>query len=103
MPAAIWVFLLFTAGPIVLHILTALGIGYVVYEGVQLGLDAVYSYAQNQIGALPEYVIQLLGILQIDTAMAMLIAAHTAKITILGVNAAITKWSLRQPTITVPF
>lgn len=92
--ASIWVFITSIIVPLLLKILIALGIGFAVFSGADLGIDAVSTYVQNQFAGVPAYALQLVAILQVDTYIAILLAAYAARFALQAVNGTLTRLTL---------
>lgn len=90
---AIWTFIVTTVPFIVIKLLVALGIGFISYSGADLAIDAVLTFVQNQFASLPAYMLQLIGILHMDTAISMILAAYAARFAVQVVNGSLTRMS----------
>lgn len=79
------------AGSLVGRVLLSLGLGFVTYSGVSASLDyfrgLFVQYSQGS-GAT---VAGLLGVLQVDVALGILIAAVTARLVLDGLNSGTVK------------
>lgn len=92
--ATIWTFLAATIPFLIVKILVGLGIGFITYTGAGLAIDEVATYVQSQMSGLPGYMLQLIGMLQMDTAISMILAAYAARIAVQAVSGSITRLSM---------
>ena len=90
---AIWTWLAAAIPPLIINILVAMGVGFITYSGADLAIDAVGTYVQNQMSGLPGYMLQLIGKLQMDTAISMILAAYAARFAVQAVNGALSRVS----------
>lgn len=79
---AVWTFITLIIGSIITRVVIALGVGIVVYSGFDAGITAAQTYVQTEWAGLPSYMLQLIGMLQLDTAIAIILAAYAARLTI---------------------
>jgi hypothetical protein len=83
--------LLSIIGSLVGKVLVSLGIGYVTYKG----LDTAITYAKAQIfaslGGLSPVTLQVLGLLQVGTAINILISALVVRMTLKGMTSGAVK------------
>jgi len=70
--------------PLITHVLKAFGIGAVVFSGMTLAIDELKDYAIAQFAGLPADVIGILGIMQLDTALNMIISSVLASAVLKG-------------------
>lgn len=84
-------------------VLFALGIGYVTFNGVNTLMDYARNQLQSYIGALPPEMLQIVGLMNIDIYINMVISAMVIKLGFKGVTAAgvLTAWSFTQPSAEV--
>lgn len=73
-------------GSIVGKVLISLGLSVVYYRGVSVALDWVQVRVFNEIGALPAVAQQVIGILQIGTAIKVMFMFWMIRVTLLGLN-----------------
>lgn len=92
--AGIWVWIVATIPPLIIKILVALGIGFITYSGVDLALDAAKIFIQDQMAGLPAYMLALMGLLKMDTAISMLLAAYSARFAAVAASGVLTKMTL---------
>ncbi|MFQ1966855.1 DUF2523 domain-containing protein [Aeromonas veronii] len=79
MPIAAW--LLSIASPIVIRVLTQLGIGVVSYVGAEAAVTQMMTLAQTQWSGLPSIVIQFMAIGGFNTALGIIAGGVTARLT----------------------
>jgi hypothetical protein len=91
--ASIWLWVVTVIPPLVVKLLAALGIGFLTYEGADLAIGAVGDYVESQLSGLPAYALSLVGMLQMDTAISMILAAYSARFAVQAVSGALTKVS----------
>lgn len=77
----IWIFGLLSviAIPLVKSVLVALGLGFVVFAGLDLALDQLENYVFNNFNNLPTEVLSILLIAKFDAAFQMILSAYAAK------------------------
>jgi hypothetical protein len=80
------------------RILVSLSIGYVTYTGVSVGLTALQNWVWSEAAGLPETVLNILGFLQVDTCIDIMLSAYVARITLAGLSAggSITKMQIKS-------
>jgi hypothetical protein len=71
-------------GSIVGRVLISLGIGFVAFSGLQVGMDALKAQAFAAIGALPPALVGLAGMMKIGTAVNIIFAALIARMLLAG-------------------
>ena len=64
------------------RLLWSLGIGAVVFTGMNLVLNQLATLALNQFNGIPAVPLQVMGILNIDTAFSMIISAYSMRLTL---------------------
>lgn len=74
------------AGSIVGRVLIALGIGYVSYKGLNGLQEFVKNQVWSNLGALSVDVLQLLSVLQIDTAINIMLSSVAARLVLRGLT-----------------
>lgn len=74
-------FLMSIASPIVIRVLTHLGIGIVSYIGVEAAVNGLISLAQNSWSGLPAVVLQFMAIAGVNTALGIIAGGVTARLT----------------------
>jgi uncharacterized protein DUF2523 len=74
------------AGTIVGRVLIALSIGYVTYSGLSAGVGWVKDQVMAELGGLSAGVLQVVGTLQVDTAVSILASAVIARWTLRGLT-----------------
>lgn len=84
--ASIWAFIVGTLPGLITSVLKLLGISAITYVGITAASDSLLNYAQSQLAGLPSQALQIFGILRLDVAMAMLLSAHVARITLSGLT-----------------
>ena len=79
---AIWGALAPVLGSLVGRVLLALGISFVTFVGLSVGVDAIKSAAIGSFGGLPSDVLGLMGYLWVDKAITTVFSAFTASLAI---------------------
>lgn len=74
------------AGSIAGRVMLSLGFGFVTYQGIDVLLTWIKDVITNQLSALPPVVIQLLGILQVGTAINIIFSAMAVKLLLNGLT-----------------
>jgi len=97
--AAIWAFIAVTIAPLLIKLLVSLGLGYATYTGVTTGLEALGTWVEGQFAGLPTFMLQLMGILQMDTAISIILAAYSARIAVQVVSGSLTRMTQGAPTL----
>jgi hypothetical protein len=88
--------LLSAMSSVVGRVLVALGITYVSYTGITILIDWIADEFADRIGDAPLAVVQVLGVLQVDTCFSILMSAISARLILKGLNSgAITKAVIR--------
>lgn len=80
-------FLTTALGPLVIKVLTSLGIGAVSYVGINLLLGQVKSHIITQFGNAGNDTLMLLGLAKVDICINIILAAVTARAVISGMKA----------------
>ena len=84
------------AGSVVGRVLIALSIGYVTYTGLSTGLDWFVNQFYSELSSAPAMFLQIIGLLQVDTAINILSSAYASKLVINGLTSgAITKMVIK--------
>mgnify|MGYP000255009981 CR=1 FL=1 len=91
---AVWTFITIILSSLIIRVVIALGVGIIVYSGIDAGLDAAQTYIETEWSGLPAYMLQLLGILQLDTAIAIILAAYSARFTIQMIGGTLSRLSI---------
>ena len=91
MAAAIWAFIAGVVDPLVVKVMVAAGIGFTVYSGIDLGIATVETFIQNQFAGMPSSILAFVGILKLDTALAMILAAYSARFAVQATAGALTR------------
>lgn len=68
------------------RVLVALGIGLVTYSGLSTGLDLFKDKMAESVNSAGATAAGIIGVLQLDAAMSVLLAAVTLKMTLAGAN-----------------
>lgn len=68
------------------RVLLALGISFVSYTGITVVLDGLKSGIQTQMGELSGTILQVLAVCQVDTVVAMLFSAYSARLVLMGLT-----------------
>jgi len=79
-------FLALSAASLTGRVLLALGIGFVAYTGIDIVLSTLLGDITTRIGGLPAFIIQVLGVVQLDRAIQLLFSALTARLVISGLT-----------------
>lgn len=84
------------AGSIVGRVLISLGIGYVTYQGLSTAMDYMRDLVWTNLGSLSADILQLVSVLQVDTAINIMFSAVAARLVIRGLTGgAITKMVIK--------
>lgn len=70
--------LLNLVGSIAGRALLALGMGFVTYKGMNVGIDWLMTQIKSNVAGLPNDIVQFLAYLWVDKAISMLFAAYAA-------------------------
>ena len=68
------------------RVLLSLGIGFVAYSGIDAFMAAAQAELLQRMGGLPVVALQLVGVLQVGTAVNIMASAVTAKLAIMGLQ-----------------
>lgn len=80
------------------RLLIALGIGFVVFQGVDLALDQIETIVQSNLSALGGDLVAWAAFLNIDKAISMILSAYSIRLTIRGLTGgALRKWRFNPP------
>ena len=85
--------LLDVMGSLAGQVLIALGIGYFTYSGLDTSIAWAKAQFFTSAGGLPPLAIQIMGILQLDQVVSMLVSAVTMRMTMKGMAAGAIKLS----------
>ena len=80
----------FTLGQLVFKVMSAVGIGYIAYVGLDNLLDIVQDSIDSNMAGLPSTIFQTLQILNVTTATNLLISAYSARYTLFFLNKRLT-------------
>ena len=83
---ALFMFLANIIGPLAAKLLTSLGIGAVTYIGITALLDTVRSYLLSNVTGMPADVLALFGLIKLDIAINIMLAAVAARASLAGVD-----------------
>lgn len=84
------------AGSIAGRVLISLGIGYVTYEGLSTAMDYMKNLVWSNLGSLASDILQLVSVLEVDTAINIMFSAVAARLVIRGLTGgAITKMVIK--------
>lgn len=84
------------AGSIVGRVLISLGIGYVTYQGLSTAMDYMKNLVWTNLGSLAADILQLVSVLEVDTAINIMFSAVAARLVIRGLTGgAITKMVIK--------
>ncbi|MFQ2741211.1 DUF2523 domain-containing protein [Aeromonas caviae] len=81
MPIAAW--LLSISSPIVVRVLSQLGIGIVSFIGVEAAVNQLISMAQSHWMGLPSVVLQFMAIAGLNTALGIIAGGVSARLTLM--------------------
>lgn len=76
----IWSFIATIIGPLLAKIIVALGISVVSYTGISLAFDSLSEQVMSNFSAIPQSILQLIGLFGVGVAIKMQLAAITAVI-----------------------
>ncbi|WP_421711330.1 DUF2523 family protein [Alcanivorax sp.] len=71
------------------RLLSALGIGYLVMEGVQLGFDQIVTQVKASFNGIPSDMLSLLGLSGVDKFISIVLSAHAAGLLLKGIGGTI--------------
>lgn len=71
----------YAAKPILFRILAALGIGIATFTGLSVVLGQLQSYMLGHFGGLPPFMLQALGMMNVDVFINMIISAYAFRLT----------------------
>lgn len=74
------------SGSLVGRVLIALGISYVTYTGISIGLDAIKEAVWNNLAGVPAELVGLLAIAKIDVCINIIFSAVTARLALNGLT-----------------
>jgi hypothetical protein len=95
---ALWGAFLMIAPSLVGRILLALGIGFVTYEGFNVGIDWLHSQIISNFASMDTDILSFLGWLWVDKAIGVLFSAYSAAIAVkLAGGTSITKMIFKKP------
>lgn len=77
---AIAVFLAMIVSGVVARALASIGIGIVIYNGVDILLDKIHEYVLMHFGSVGASIAQVLGLLGFDVFVSLILSAHAAVI-----------------------
>ncbi|HEY9024435.1 MAG TPA: DUF2523 domain-containing protein [Burkholderiaceae bacterium] len=89
--AALWGALIQIVGTLVGRALISAGIGVIAYKGIDMSIAFAKTQFFNAANGLPSVSIQVLGLMQIDTAVAMLFSALVMRLTFKGMSSGVMK------------
>jgi len=78
--------LVMATGSIVGRVLIALGVGFVVYTGVDVAVEQFRTQALSNIGALPAGMVGLAGTMKIGTGLNIIFSAIVARLALNGLT-----------------
>lgn len=88
--------LLALAGPMVLRVLTLLGIGTLTFTGVTAGVDGLIAYAQSSFSALPSAILSLASLAGVPQGLGIVAGAISGRVG-LWVAVSATRWVTSAP------
>lgn len=81
------------AGSLVGRAILALGVGAVMYTGLDLLISNVLAYSMASFTSVPGTIVGIMGLMQVDKVLSILSSAVGTAMTISGVRSgALTKW-----------
>lgn len=78
--------LAYVLGSLVGKIIFGLGVGYVEYKGVELVISQTHSYINSLTSGFPPEILEAWTVFGFPTALNMIFAAYSTRITIMGVR-----------------
>lgn len=84
--AYIFTFLTTIAGPLVVRVLTSLGIGSISYVGINLMLEQIKGYVVSSFSGAGADALALLGLARVDVAINIVLSAVTARAVLSGMQ-----------------
>jgi hypothetical protein len=91
MVAALLGGLLSLASTLAGRVLLSLGFGFVSYSGITASMSWLSNLIQSHLTALPSAILQIVGVLQIDVAIAILTSAVSARLVLRGMQNGVIK------------
>jgi hypothetical protein len=82
-----WASLLMMIGPLVYKVVVSLGVGWVTFSGMNFLVDQLLTLAQSEMSNLDPVMFQIVGLLRLDDAIALLTSAMSIKFTLMGMGA----------------
>lgn len=73
--------------PVVVRVMTSLGLSVITFQGVNTAFDQAVSYVRDGVNAFPSAVLQMMGLYGIRTGLAIVLGA---------LSFALTLWALRK-------
>jgi hypothetical protein len=73
--------------PLVVKVLVAIGVGFATYTGVSAALGAARTYLEARFADLPVEVLALLGIMNVDKFVTMILSAYAVRLVLMGLTA----------------
>lgn len=89
--AALWGALATAMGSLIGRALIALGIGFVTYKGIDLGIAALKTQAVNGINSLPSDALNLVGYLWLDKALTVVFSGVVTSLSMKAVGGSVKK------------
>lgn len=89
--AYLFTFLTTVLGPLVMRVLTSLGIGSISYIGINLMLDQIKGYVISSFGSAGADTLGLLGLARVDIAVNIVLSAVTARAVLSGMQSGVIK------------
>lgn len=77
------------------RILFTLGIGFATFTGVDLALEALGDAIEGRLLALPSQVREVLGVLQVDTGITLVLSAWLATVALRMTTGALTRVTMK--------
>lgn len=91
--------LITAAASMVGRVLIAMGVGMVVFEGVQVLLDSLHNYVIAQLGAAGQ-IVGYVALFKGDVVVSIMFSAIAARLLLKGLtNGSLVKYSIAKPTI----
>lgn len=76
------------AGPVVKLVLRLIGFGFVTYFGINLIISEAKDYIVSEMGKAGSTIVSILGLMQVDVAINIMLAAVTTRFILAGLNRA---------------
>ena len=75
----------FIIARVITRVLAGLGVGYVAYQGFEMLFNQIQDYLSDVLFAMPVQVLQILQILNVESAINLYLSALAARVTIIPI------------------